>query len=133
MMGALFHNYKTLLELCKYENVTEDSIKQKLVLLEREKPLAKALFDKTCERWRGLLYSLHKKDREQLLKMLVDCCYSLDEGAAKTMMDKDSKGSISVLFLFGLVLQNQKLIDRIKNSLKHEDIRAIGSLLDFVD
>ena len=75
MMGALFHNYKTLLKLCKEEdNVTEDSIKQKLVVLEREKPLAKTLFDKTCERWRGLLYALHKDDREQLLRMLVDCC-----------------------------------------------------------
>ena len=31
MMGALFHNYKTLLKLCKEEdNVTEESIKQKL-------------------------------------------------------------------------------------------------------
>ena len=75
MMGALFHNYKTLLKFCKEEvNVTEDSINQKLVVLDREKPLAKTLFDKTCERWRGLLYALHKDDREQLLKMLVDCC-----------------------------------------------------------
>jgi hypothetical protein len=105
-MGALFHNYKTLLKLCKEKvNVTEESIKQKLVVLGREKPLAKALFDKTCERWRGLLYALHKDDREQLLRMLIDCCYdSLDDGTAKMLIDKDS--SISVLFLFCLVLQN---------------------------
>ena len=63
--------------------LSEDSIKQKVAGLEREKPLAKMLFDKTCERWRGLLYALHKDDREQLLRMLVDCCYSLDDGAAK--------------------------------------------------
>ena len=99
-MGALFHNYKTLLKLCKEEdNVTEDYIKQKLVLLERKKPLAKALFDKTCERWHGLLYALHKDDREQLLRMLVDCCYSLDDGAAKILTDKVSKSSISFSFL----------------------------------
>ena len=72
MMGALFHNYKKLSSL-KRINFTEDSINQKLVLLDREKPLAKTLFDKTCERWRGLLYALHRDDRELLLIMLVDC------------------------------------------------------------
>jgi hypothetical protein len=70
MMGDLFHSYKTLLKLCKEEdNVIEHSIKQKLVLLEKEKPVAKALFDKTCKRWRGLLYALHKDDRERLVWM----------------------------------------------------------------
>ena len=116
MMGALFHNYKKLLELCKEDNLSEDSMKQKLVLLEREKPLAKTLFDKTCERWRGLLYALHRDDGEQLLKMLVDICYSLDEKASKMLIDKVSESSISVLFLFCLVLQNQKMINRIEKS-----------------
>ena len=116
MMGALFHNYKTLLKLCKEENVTEESINQKLVVLDKEKSLAKTLFDKTCERWRGLLYALHKDDREQLLKMLADCCNSLDERAAKVITDKVSESTISVLFIFCLVLQNQKLMNRIKKS-----------------
>jgi hypothetical protein len=116
MMGGLFHNYKTLLKLCKEDNVTEESINQKLVVLGKEKPLAKTLFDKTCERWRGLLYALHKDDRERLVDMLVDCCYdSLDDGAAKTLIDSES--TISVLLLFCLVLQNQKLIDRINSSV----------------
>ena len=61
VMGALFHNYKTLLKLCKEDNESEDSIKRKVVTLEREKPWTKMLFDKTCERWHGLLYSLHKR------------------------------------------------------------------------
>ena len=39
------------------------------------------LFDKTCEMWQGLLYSLHKNDGETLLRTLVDCCNSLDDGA----------------------------------------------------
>jgi hypothetical protein len=85
--------------------LNEDSIMRKVATLEKEKPLAKAMFDKTCKRWRGLLYSLHKDDREQLLKMFIDCCDSLDEGAAKIVLEKDS--SIPVLFLFCLVLQNQ--------------------------
>ncbi len=116
MIGALFHNYKKLLELCKEDNVTEEAIEQKLVLLERDKPLTKTLFDKTCERWRGLLYALHRDDGEQLLKMLVDICYSLDEKASKMLIDRVSESSISVLFLFCLVLQNQKMINRIENS-----------------
>ncbi len=130
MTGALFHNYKTLLKLCKEDNITGNSIKQKLVVLEREKPLTKTLFDKTCERWRGLLHSPHKNDREQWLKMFVHCCYdSLDEGAAKGVID--TKSSISFLFLFCLVLQNQKLIERIKNSEKN--IETEVNLLDFID
>ena len=134
MMGALFHNYKTLLKLCKEDNVNEESIKQKLVLLEREKPFAKTLFDKTCERWRGLLYALHGDDREQLLNMFLECCNSLDERAAKVITDKDSESNISILFFFCLVLQNQKLIERIKNSVKNrENIKANAILFDYVD
>jgi hypothetical protein len=37
VMGALFHNYKTLLKLCKEVKVMGEAIKQKLVVLEREK------------------------------------------------------------------------------------------------
>jgi hypothetical protein len=131
MMGALFHNYKSLLKLNRESKLSEDSILQKVGTLEREKALVKTLFDKTCERWRGLLYTLHKDDREQLLKMLVDCCYdSLDERAAKTVMDKDS--SISVLFLFFLVLQNQKQINRIRKSTV-KNVKTDVNLLDFID
>jgi hypothetical protein len=133
MMGALFHNYKSLLKLHGESNLSEDSIMKKVPAMEREKPVAKALFDKTCERWRGLVYSLHKEDRERLLRMLVDCCYdSLDERAAKTLIDTES--SISYLFLFCLVLQNQKLIERIKNSVKNrKNIKPNGTLFDYMD
>lgn len=133
IMGALFHNYKTLLKFCNEEdNVTEDSIKQILVVLEREKPLTKALYDKTCARWRGLLYALHKHDREQLLKMLVDCCNNLDNKASKTVIDNDSEFCISFLFFFCLVLQNQKLISGFKKS-KDKNAKTDANLLDFID
>jgi hypothetical protein len=62
MMGALFHNYKTFLKLGSESWLNEDSILKKVAELGREKPLTKALFDKTHERWRGLLYALHKYD-----------------------------------------------------------------------
>ncbi len=132
MMGALFHNYKTLLKFCKEEvNVTDDSILKKVVTLEREKPMAKTLFDKTCERWYGFLYSLHKHDRGQFLRMLVDCCYdSLDDGVAKTIIDKDS--SLSLYFFFWLIFRNQKMINGIKESTE-KDTKTDVSLLDFID
>ena len=114
MMGALFHNYKTLLKLNNESHLGEDSILKQVAVLEREKPLAKTLFEKTCERWRGLLYALHKDDRELLLRMLVDCSNNLDDGAGKILIDKVSESNVSALFLFNLVLQNQKLLNRIK-------------------
>ena len=102
MMGALFHNYKTLLKLNNESTLSEDLIMKKVAGLERKKPLAKALFEKTCERWRGLLYALHKDDREQLLRMLVDCSVSLEDGTAKVLIDKVSESNISVLFFLVL-------------------------------
>ncbi len=133
MMGALFHNYKKLLKLNSENMLCEDSILKKVAELERQKPLAKALFDKTCERWRGLLYALHKDDRERLLRLLVDCCYdSLDDGAAKTLIDKVSESTISVLFFYCLVLQNQKLINGIKKSTEN-NAKTDVNLLDFID
>ncbi len=135
MIGALFHNYKALLKLNNESTLSEDLILKKVAELEREKPLAKALFDKTCERWRGLLYALHEDDRELLLRMLADCCYdNLDNGATKMLIDKVSESNVSILFFFCLILQNQKLIERIKNSVKYgENIKKSGTLFDYVD
>ena len=50
MMGALFHNYKTLRNLNNESTLSEDKILWEVAVLEREKPLAKGLFDNTCER-----------------------------------------------------------------------------------
>jgi hypothetical protein len=119
------------LKLNSESRLSEDSIIKKVAALERQRPLAKAMFDRTCERWRGLLYALHKDDREQLLRMLVDCCTSLDEGAAAKMLI-NSESSISVLFLFWLVWQNQKLINRINKSTE-KSVKAGSTLLDFID
>ena len=82
-------------------NVNEESKKQKLANMEGQKHLVKMLFDKTCERWRGLLYALHKDDREQLLIMLVDSCSdSLDDGAAKMHKRKSFRNLYFCFFLF---------------------------------
>jgi hypothetical protein len=132
MMGALFHNYITLLKLNNQSRLSEDKILQEVAVLEKEKPLTKALFDKTCDRWRGLIYALHKDEREQLLRMLVDCCNSLNDVVAKMLLDRVSESNISVLFLFCLVLQNQNLINRINKSMKKNTQDCI-SLLDFIN
>lgn len=132
MMGALFHNYKALLKLNSESKLSEDSLIQKVVRLEKEKPLVKALFDQICQRWDGLLYSLHKEDREQLQRMLIDCYRGLNERTAKTVMNKDSETSISVLFLFCLVLQHQKLIIGIQKSVE-KNLKLDVTRLDYID
>lgn len=132
MMGALFHNYKTLAELNEESKLSEDSIMQKVVTLERQQPISKMLFDKTCERWSGLSYSLHKDDRESLLRMFFECCNGLSKRGARTVMDTDSKGSTSLLFLFCLVLQNQKLMSRIVKSTE-KNVKPGDNLLDLID
>src|ERR1044072_5897382 len=96
LMGALFHNYKKLLQLSGTEKLSEDSILKQGTKWERDKPLTKALFDKTYERWRGLLYAVHRDDREHLLKMLVDCCDSLGDGVAKVINERGLENTISV-------------------------------------
>jgi hypothetical protein len=113
-MGMIFHLYKTILDLTNNSTNKEFNADQEIVTLEIFKPHTKELFDKTYDRWLGLINSLLKDDSEQFLKMIGDCCNSLSEGAANFLREKDSK-SISVLFFVCLILQNQKLIERIKN------------------
>ena len=133
LMGALFHNYKTLLKLNGESKLNEDLILKRVPGLEKEKPQTKIFFDKTCERWRGLLYALHKDDGEILLRMIVDCCCDgLDDGTAKVVNDRVLENTISVFFLFCLVLQNQKLIERIKRS-SEKDAKTEVNLLHFMN
>src|SRR5215210_7768696 len=68
MMGTLFHHYKTLLDIHK-EKAEGDSPNNdiaieselKLQLSIDVKPNRKVLFDKTCEKWQGLMDSFHKE------------------------------------------------------------------------
>ena len=114
LMGMIFHLYKTILDIT---NNKEFGVDQEIVTLEMFKPHTKELFDKTHDRWLGLINSLLKEDREQFLKMISDCCNGLSEGAANLIKEKDSK-NVSVLFFVSLILQNQKLLERIKNSVE---------------
>ncbi len=133
LMGMLFHHYKTLLDIENNNPQKESGVDQEIVTLRMFKPQTKELFDKTYERWLGLINSLHEDDEEQFIEMLVDCCNGLSEGAAQHIIEKDSK-SISVLFFFCLILQNQKQLERIKNSVSNKKIlEPDDNLLNFID
>lgn len=114
MFGMILHHYKKVVDLANNCTNKEFGIDQEIFTLEIYKPQNKKLFDKTSERWLGLINALHNDDREQFLKMVVVYCNGLSVGSAGLIIDKDSK-SISVLFIFSLVLKNQKLLERIKD------------------
>lgn len=124
LMGMIYHLYKTILDLANNSKNKEFNADREIVTLEIFKPQTKELFDKTHDRWLGLINSLLKEDREQFLKMIGDCCNGLSEGAASLITDKDSK-PVSVLFFFSLVLQNRRLLERIKNSVEKLNSRRI--------
>lgn len=133
MMGMMFHHYKTLVDI-ENSNTSKEPLAKEIVTLQIYEPYSKELFDKTCDKWKGLINSLRENDREVMLNMLSNCCEGLSEGAAKTIVEKDSEKSLSLYFFFCLIMQNQKLIDRVKSlDLNKENIRASDTLLDFVD
>jgi len=73
VMGALFHNYKTLSETNKEnDKVNENVATNEAKVLEKNKPQGKILFDSICKKWLGLADSLHKGDRELLLKKIPE-------------------------------------------------------------
>lgn len=65
LMGMLFHHYKTLLDLVRNSTSKEFGVDKEIVTLDVYKSQTKNLFDKTCEKWLGMINSLHKDDREK--------------------------------------------------------------------
>jgi len=72
-MGSIFNNYKQLLQTSKEEDIkgNENSLKKELASLINDKPDGKILFYRISKKWHGFIYSLHKEDRELLLKMIL--------------------------------------------------------------
>lgn len=143
MMGALFHNYKTLLEIQKEKaaewgnldnDITIESEPQ-LRLSADNKPHSKILFDKTCEKWQGLIDSFHKEDKKILLKMILEIC-SYSESCSKIINDIDSESCITYLFFISLLIRQQKLISNMckyLNNIHTETKLGKGvTLLDFM-
>jgi hypothetical protein len=132
IMGAIFHNYKELLLYSKKViKVNEDSLKEEIELLTQNNPEGKKLFDRTCKKWYGLIYSLHKDDRELLLKMIIEIC-SNKECSSKIINIEDSKSCIDYLFfLLVLIQQQQKIMDILLNYKDVINEKKI-TLLDFI-
>lgn len=143
MMGSLFHNYKTLLEIGKekerdnfcYDITRENELK--LNLLKDTKPQGKLLFDRTCEKWQGLIHSLHKDDSETLLKMILEACSLNSESCNQNINDKDSESCITYLFFISLLIHQQKTINRIgkdcntDNEVKHgKDVSLLNYMVE---
>jgi hypothetical protein len=129
IMGSIFHNYKTLSQNSKVNNKIDDyTITQELTLLTENKPQGKLLFDRTCKKWHGLIDSLHKGDRELLLKMIFEIC-NYNENYNKMINIQDSKSFVTYFFFLAELIQLQKLIDRAnKNADKKKDV----TILDFM-
>lgn len=130
IIGCLFHNYKILSEIYKVKekgrgnNSNDDvatEIKLKLKALSDNNPNGKVLFDRTCEKWQGLIDSLHKEDRETLLEMILDVCCSNNESCNQTINEKDSESCITYLFFMSLLIQQQKMINKIDRDGNNAD------------
>ena len=143
MMGALFHNYKTLLEIRKekaaeWGNLNNDitiESEPQLQLSTGNKPHGKILFDKTCEKWQGLMDSFHKEDEKILLKMILEIC-SYSESCSKIINDIDSESCITYLFFISLLIRQQKLISNmgkyVNNTPSETKLGKGITLLDFM-
>ena len=133
IMGSIFHNYKELLLHSKKGiKVNEDSLKEEIESLTENNPEGKKLFDRTCKKWHGLIHSLHKDDRELLLKMIMEICGSHKECSSKIINIEDSKSCIDYLFfLLAMIQQQQKIMDILLN---YEDVNNEKkiTLLDFI-
>ena len=67
------------------------------------------LFDKIWEKWKYLIYALHKEDRELLLNMYSDIC-RYNDNQSFTNDSKDSKLDSFPYFYFITLLHHQKII-----------------------
>jgi hypothetical protein len=143
VMGALFHNYKTLLDIHK-ENAAEWERPDNDITMEGEpqlqlsiddKPHSKMLFDKTCEKWQGLMDSFHKEDKKILLKMILEIC-RYGESCNKIINDIDSKSCITYMFFISLLIRQQKLISNtgkyINNTSSGTKFGKGKTLMDFM-
>lgn len=133
MMGMLFHQYKILVNL--ENNNTNEIFGEDLekVSLKVYEHYSKRLFEIIYDKWHGLIYSLHQGDREILLSMLVNSCNSLNEGAAKFIIQKESEISTSFYFFFCLLIENQKMIAKLHLVEKRKKVETSSTLFDFLD
>ena len=130
-MGAVFHDYKQLLQVTAKEDtiIDEDSLKGELVLLLETKPEGKILFYRYSKKWHGFIYALHKEDRLILLKMVLEIC-SYNEHINNVINIRDSQSNIDFLFFLLTIILQQKRINML-NADENKKTKD-ATLLDFM-
>jgi hypothetical protein len=112
MMGAIFHNYKQLLQIIKENTTLEDYLEKELASLLENKPEGKILFYRFSKKWQGFFTILRKEDRLILLKMILEVC-NYNEYTSNIINIKDSQSSIDYFFFLLAIVLQQKQIDRL--------------------
>ena len=115
IMGTLFHNFKLLSTLYNKERkkVIDSNLNPDLTFQRNSKTKGDILFDKTCEKWKDLINSLHKEDRELMLNMYSGICRN-EGNHSFTYGSKDSKLNSFLYFYLITLLHHQKIINEIK-------------------
>jgi hypothetical protein len=135
IMSSIFHNYKQLLQASKEEDniVNEDILNEGLLSLLDTKPEGKILFYRFSKKWHGLISSLHKEDREILLKMIIEICSYDNDDVSKTVNIEDCQSSIDHHFFLLAIIQQQKSIDGLNKKPENIGITlANRPLTDFM-
>ena len=128
-MGAIFHNYKQILQITKEDTaIDESTLEYGLTSLLETKPEGKVLFYRFSKKWQGFIFTLHKKDRLILLKMILEVG-GYNEYTSNIINIKDSQSNIDFLFLLlAMIIQQNRI-----NILNVDGIKKKGvTLLDFM-
>jgi hypothetical protein len=128
-MGAIFHNYKQILQITKEDTaIDESTLEYGLTSLLETKPEGKVLFYRYSKKWHGFISALHKEDRLILLKMILEVC-DYNEYTSNIINIKDSQSNIDFLFLLlAMIIQQNRI-----NILNVDGIKKKGvTLLDFM-
>jgi hypothetical protein len=116
-MGAIFHNYKQLLQITKEDTaIDEKTLEYELTSLLETKFEGKILFYRFSKKWYGFFTVLHKEDRLILLKMVLEVC-SYDECAINIINIQDLQSNIDFLFFLLPIILQQKRIYRLNTPL----------------
>ncbi len=128
-MGAIFHNYKQILQITKEDTaIDESTLEYGLTSLLETKPEGKVLFYRYSKKWHGFISALHKEDRLILLKMILEVC-GYNEYTSNIINIKDSQSNIDFLFLLlAMIIQQNRI-----NILNVDGTKKKGvTLLDFM-
>jgi hypothetical protein len=117
IMGAIFHNYKQLLQITKEDtNIDEEHLKEEITSLLESKPEGKILFYRYSKRWYGFFTIPHKEDLLVLLKMILEI-YTYDECAINIINIQYSQSPIDYFFFLLTMILYQKRIERLSAPL----------------